>query len=100
VQLVYKDKYPGFIGTIFEDGTLKFGKYCSDALKPDFVTMIENIAKDPVAFAKAYGHMHNRCCFCNIELTDPKSVGAGYGPVCAKNWGMPWGKQAYGDIDA
>ena len=36
VQLVFKDKYPGFIGTIFEDGTLKFGKHVADDTKPHF----------------------------------------------------------------
>lgn len=99
VQLVYKDKYPGFIGTIFDNGTLKFGKHVVDELKPAFHAFVKSFSTDPIAFAKKYGHMHNRCCFCNTELTDPKSVGAGYGPVCAKNWGMPWGKQAYGEIE-
>jgi len=25
-------------------------------------------------------------------LTDPRSVSMGYGPVCAENYGLPWGE--------
>lgn len=34
--------------------------------------------------AKAYGVATGQCCVCGAELTDPKSVEAGIGPVCAK----------------
>lgn len=34
--------------------------------------------------AKALGHEFGQCCVCGAELSDPKSVAAGIGPVCAK----------------
>lgn len=34
--------------------------------------------------AKAYGVATGQCCVCGAELTDPKSVEAGIGPICAK----------------
>jgi len=34
--------------------------------------------------AKALGHHFGICCVCGAELSDPKSVEAGIGPVCAK----------------
>ena len=34
--------------------------------------------------AKALGHQFGQCCVCGAELSDPKSVEAGIGPVCAK----------------
>lgn len=34
--------------------------------------------------AKALGHEFGQCCVCGADLTDPKSVEAGIGPVCAK----------------
>lgn len=37
-----------------------------------------------VAQAAALGHMHGICVKCCKPLTDPKSVQAGIGPVCAK----------------
>lgn len=34
-----------------------------------------------------------RCCYCHIKLTQPESVRRGYGPICAKTRGLPYGKQ-------
>lgn len=34
--------------------------------------------------AKAYGVQTGTCCVCAAALSDPKSVAAGIGPVCAK----------------
>ena len=34
--------------------------------------------------AKKWGHMHGHCIKCGALLTDPKSVEAGIGPICAK----------------
>lgn len=36
--------------------------------------------------AKAYGSSHGFCICCGALLTDPKSVEAGIGPVCAKRF--------------
>lgn len=34
--------------------------------------------------AKAWGLQYGICCVCAADLSDPKSVAAGIGPVCAK----------------
>lgn len=47
------------------------------------------IAVDPAAAAKAYGALTCSCSFCGLPLTDEGSVEVGYGPVCAKKWGLP-----------
>lgn len=47
--------------------------------------------KDPAAAAKAFGDATANCCFCSLGLTDDRSVTAGYGPICAKNYGLAWG---------
>jgi hypothetical protein len=45
--------------------------------------------------AVAFAHKTSTCMFCCRELTDersdPKQGGMGYGPVCADNYGLPWG---------
>lgn len=41
--------------------------------------------------AAAFGHDHGSCVFCARDLNDPVSVEHGYGPVCAENFGLPWG---------
>lgn len=37
--------------------------------------------------AKELGHLHGICCICGRQLTDPNSVEAGIGPVCATKLG-------------
>ena len=37
-----------------------------------------------LAEAQELGHQWGQCCVCGAELTDPKSVVRGIGPVCAK----------------
>ena len=34
--------------------------------------------------AQAFGHNYGVCCNCGALLTDPKSIAAGIGPICAK----------------
>jgi len=48
--------------------------------------------KNPKQSAKIYGIQYKHCCFCNTELTTKQSVFAGYGPICAENFGLPWGE--------
>jgi hypothetical protein len=44
-------------------------------------------AADPAAAAIAYGKRWKSCSCCGKTLTDPDSIAAGIGPVCAKNHG-------------
>ena len=45
--------------------------------------------------AKRFGVAHDKCMFCSLPLSDPRSNpalgGAGYGPVCASKHGLAWG---------
>jgi hypothetical protein len=41
----------------------------------------------PLEVAKAWGVQTGICCMCGAFLTDPKSVAAGIGPICAKGFG-------------
>lgn len=74
----------GFAGTIGRDGK-------ADMRNAVELAALARFADDPAAAAKAYGDATSACCFCAQELTDPRSIHAGYGPVCAENWGLPWG---------
>ena len=46
------------------------------------------IAADPAAAARVSGKDTGVCCCCGAELTDPVSIAAGIGPICAGNWGF------------
>lgn len=50
--------------------------------------LLKELSIDPAGFASNYGHKHGSCCFCNKTLTQANSVTAGFGPVCADNWGL------------
>ncbi|KKM74155.1 hypothetical protein LCGC14_1403300, partial [marine sediment metagenome] len=59
---------------------------------------LSKLAMDPVGTVAMYGRLSGKCCFCKKQLTDDPSVEAGYGPVCAKRWGLPWGGKTGGIV--
>ena len=48
--------------------------------------------RDPIGHITYQGKLYGQCCLCNKPLTDDRSLAAGYGARCAKNWQLPWGK--------
>jgi hypothetical protein len=76
-----------YVGKIEKNGTLIL--YQDKELVS---TILSQLNEDPYAFTKAQGLKYGFCCFCGRELTDPLSVAAGYGPICAENFGLPWGE--------
>jgi len=48
--------------------------------------ILAEIGADPKAAAVAYGTLHNSCAVCHSPLTDPDSLAAGIGPICAKRF--------------
>ena len=58
----------------------------------EIVELLEQLSKDPVGVATAYGKLTGNCCFCYRKLEDERSTDVGYGPVCAKHYALPWGK--------
>lgn len=54
----------------------------------DVLPLLEEIAKDPAGAARFFGRKTGVCCCCGRELTDPESVAAGIGPICAQGWGL------------
>lgn len=56
--------------------------------------MIFKLTPDTMATpdqAAAFGKLVGRCCFCSHAIDTPESTQAGYGPVCAAKYGLPWG---------
>ncbi len=47
---------------------------------------------DPVAVATEHHHATGNCCFCDTPLETKESLNYGYGPTCAKNWGLPYSR--------
>lgn len=53
--------------------------------------LVREFAADPAGSAGRYGRLTGGCSFCNHGLKDERSTQVGYGPICAKNFGLPWG---------
>ena len=91
-------KLPGSVnvtdGRPFGENTW-FGRIVDGKFQPsksateEIVNFLKTFAADPAKVAKEYGHKNGCCCFCSKELTDARSVHEGYGPVCAKKFGLP-----------
>lgn len=83
-------------GRVSPEGAWEKGKAAEadHAMGRKVQTLLKAMAADPAATASQYGKLTGRCCFCNKGLDDPKSTAVGYGPVCAKNYGLPHGVKA------
>lgn len=80
------------IGRVNVDGSVVMRLRSPEAtafLRDTLVMM--SAANTLAAVARDIGIHFNRCCFCGHLLTDERSTSAGYGPVCADHWGLPWG---------
>ena len=76
-----------YFGRISEDGEYTESRDVDESVR----ALLVALAGDPVGVAASYGHASGNCCFCVRELTDARSLTVGYGPTCAKNYGLPWG---------
>lgn len=62
----------------------------SEFVTPEEESELILFAQDPLHYAPLYGQRTGNCMFCGLMLTTAESVGSGYGPICADNWGLPW----------
>ena len=97
--LRYQDPERQFYGRVQTDGTLKLGWGMSDSAIA-IRDLIDAFAKNPSGVVAAHGKSKGACVICGNALTDDRSTAAGYGPTCAKNWGLPWGQTTILPTDA
>ncbi|MFW5899342.1 MAG: DUF6011 domain-containing protein [Jiangellaceae bacterium] len=94
IMLVAKDRAEGYLGRIDREGRFHAGRGIANP-GPEveaLVPFLRRLAASPEQVAAEYGKRTGACCFCSRKLTDERSVGVGYGPICADNWGLPWGE--------
>lgn len=81
-----------YYGHIRVDGTfIPAGRAPNE--QREVVALLERIAVDPAGELGRLGKASGCCCFCQRELTDDRSTYVGYGPICAKKWGLVWGEK-------
>lgn len=78
-------------GRVTPEGVWTPSNQVTDELRTLISRTLRSFSKDAKHAAMSYGHMSSNCCFCNKQLDTKESVAAGYGPVCADKWGLPWG---------
>ena len=84
-----KDDYVWY-GTVALDGTYA----PSRAAPAGVVDQLKALAANPANEAGRLGRLHGNCVFCAHDLSHDNSTTVGYGPVCADNYGLPWGVPA------
>lgn len=75
------------VGSLQRDGRL----WLSPMLAGDTRTAIEALIEAPIYTVTVVGRRLVNCCFCGQKLDTNASKSAGYGPICASNYGLPWG---------
>lgn len=84
---------PGAIYVKRRDGTY-VGKVVRQTFEARWETneddkaALRMIAENPAEAAERYGRKTGECSCCGRELTDPASIAAGIGPICATKWGF------------
>lgn len=97
-----KSKFPGHIGVctgeqeswnqiciLHRKGPPIWSKFSFD--KPELQQKIKQIAEGGIESFTVNGKQTGHCCFCGLLLENKSSVHHGYGPICADNYGLPWG---------
>jgi hypothetical protein len=77
-----------WFGRVDTEGNWTQGRAVSDQDLEAVRHFLHAFSQDPAGTAKKHGRLTGRCCFCNTPLKDEHSTAAGFGPVCAKNYGL------------
>ena len=84
----FQDFAPRWFGRVDADGSVTQGRDWAH-----YEATVRRFAENPLEVASEYGRLTGNCCFCGRELTDERSTEAGYGPICAKKYGLEWGNK-------
>ena len=71
---------PKYLGKVTPQG-------CDSRLSDTVKEVILSAANDPLNAAIKYGKVSGECSCCGRELTDPRSIERGIGPICATKFG-------------
>lgn len=85
-------QYIGCIyGGTFLPGSVGYGSNEKYQLAEEEQDFLNRLSTDPTTFMAECSKDMGSCCYCGKQLDDESSKKAGYGPICAKRWGLPWG---------
>jgi hypothetical protein len=73
-------RQPKYLGKVTHSGI-------DSRLTDDVKAVLMEAAQDPLTAAIRYGKESGECSCCGRELTDPRSIERGIGPICATKFG-------------
>jgi hypothetical protein len=79
-----------WFGRVTRDGKFEPSRRHGGDTASAIVAALKALAADPAGTAAEYGRLYGICCMCGLPLVAERSTSVGYGPVCAKNWGLPY----------
>lgn len=82
---------PEWYGRLDRSGRFTTSRRHAEICKAIGATL-RDVANDPARVLGEIGRTSGECCFCGRELTDGRSLDAGYGATCAAHFGLPWGE--------
>jgi hypothetical protein len=100
-----KSRTPGMINVTSADrsyderifyGRIGFDGKFQPSLSPDqetqtaIVACLNALDANPTEAVAAYGKLTGHCSFCDLPLSDIRSLAVGYGRICARKFGLPW----------
>lgn len=102
-----RSRYPGTInvtdGKVYGDnrwfgrvevnGTWTKSRKMATNEEAEIGDLLRRMSEAPTETAAEYGKMTGHCCFCRRHLHDERSTEVGYGPNCAKKYGLAWGNR-------
>ena len=83
-----------WLGRILRTGMYQPARNIDAETVESVTATLRGFATDPAGTALAYGQATCRCCFCATPLRNDGSIEVGYGPICARNYGLPWSGKA------
>jgi len=87
VTLKPSDGYVFYVGKI-QNGFFRSIQGMMQDERDRIETELLRIAANPKEVAIEYGRATGKCSCCGRVLTDPDSIAAGIGPICAEKWGF------------
>lgn len=85
-----------WFGRVSLDGTFQPARDLPKVEADAIHALLVAFASDPQGESRRFARRSGRCCFCGQRLEDRDQISTvlGWGPVCARNWGLPHNKAA------
>lgn len=84
-SLYLKSEHGDYLGKITPRGELRAVATIPQEAKEE----LRQFAIEGHSYLASIGRMSGNCCYCGRDLTDTESVTLGYGPICARHYGLP-----------